>query len=194
MGRDSYAAHRRLRARAKRKIPARYCVAIEQRTFLGVVDWNHRSGAPDVSVVERRMPGLREAAVAYAGMPQVVVVPLEEEIVERHLEIVDLENQVVVTAIDFLSPSNKLSQEGRRHYLCKRRRLLNGQTHFVEIDLLRAGRPMELAILPRHLCDYRVLVSRVLRAAAGASLRVQRAGADSGLSDPVAHGGARTGD
>lgn len=142
------------------QIPARYRVAIEQRTYLGVVDWDRRSGVPDMTISEWTTKGLHEAAVAYGALPEVVVVPLDEEIIERHLEIVDLENQVIVSAIEILSPTNKVSPEGRRQYLRKRRRLLNSQTHFVEIDLLRAGRPMELALPPRHVGDYRILVSR----------------------------------
>jgi hypothetical protein len=142
------------------QIPARYRVAIEQRTYLGVVDWGRRSGAPDMTVSEREARSLREAALAYQTTPQVVVVPLDEEVVERHLEIVDLDNQAVVTAIEILSPTNKLSAAGRRQYLRKRRRLLNSQTHFVEVDLLRAGSPLEFASPPQDVGDYRILVSR----------------------------------
>ena len=65
----------------------------------------------------------------------------------------------VVTSIEVLSPTNKRSGNGRDAYLSKRQRVLGSLTHWVEIDLLRAGRSMEtLTEMPS--CHYRILVAR----------------------------------
>lgn len=55
-----------------------------------------------------------------------------------NVEIRDVAQRQLVTAIEVLSPGNKRG-EGRREYLVKRRRLLLGESHLLEIDLLRAG-------------------------------------------------------
>jgi hypothetical protein len=77
---------------------------------------------------------------------------------EGYLEIRSVPNHVVVTAIEVLSPTNKLSSEGRDEYEKKRRAVLSSVTSLVEIDLLRVGEPMRMEPLPAS--DYRILVSR----------------------------------
>jgi hypothetical protein len=64
----------------------------------------------------------------------------------------------VVTTIEILSPANKArGTEGRTQFLNKRRRILSSQTHWIEIDLLRAGeRPAEV----RGYGDYYALLRR----------------------------------
>jgi hypothetical protein len=47
----------------------------------------------------------------------------------------------LVTAIEVLSPDNKLAGAGRRSYLKKRDEFYEGGANLVEIDLLRAGEP-----------------------------------------------------
>jgi len=64
----------------------------------------------------------------------------------------------VITAIEILSPKNKKTGEGREAYLRKRRRVLQTQTHFVEIDLLRTNPSFLQGQLPAS--DYHILVSR----------------------------------
>ena len=63
-----------------------------------------------------------------------------------------------VTVIELLSPSNKAAGEDRNDYLAKRRQILRGQTHLVEIDLGRGGQRPSPPDLPP--CDYYALVSR----------------------------------
>ena len=45
----------------------------------------------------------------------------------------------VVTAIEFLSPANKVSSRGQVRYVHKQRDFLNAGVNLVEIDLIRAG-------------------------------------------------------
>jgi hypothetical protein len=60
--------------------------------------------------------------------------------------------------VELLSPSNKQPGPDRVQYLAKRAEILAVSAHFVEIDLLRCGRPMPDTDRPE--CTYSVLVSR----------------------------------
>lgn len=140
----------------------RYYIAIEQLTYLAVlppaVD---RTGRPDVMVVSpsRGRPVVGSPAVATGGNgPLVAELPLPEEITVRHLEIREVKTHTVITAIEILSPVNKVSRQGRQKYERKRLQVLGSLTHLVEIDLLRAGEPLEMTVAAEN--DYRILVSR----------------------------------
>lgn len=59
----------------------------------------------------------------------------------------------LVTAIEFLSPSNKIGKSGRDFYRMKQEAILSAGSSLVEIDLIRAGRhvmAVQLTRLPRH--------------------------------------------
>ncbi len=60
------------------------------------------------------------------------------------LEIRERSNRALVTAIEFLSPTNKLG-DGHREYVARRSRFIRMGVNLVEIDLLRSGDrvPME---------------------------------------------------
>lgn len=59
----------------------------------------------------------------------------------RYIQIVDIQaGRRVVTAIEFLSLANKVTEAGRRQYLAKQSELLDAGVNLVEIDLLRGGR------------------------------------------------------
>jgi hypothetical protein len=66
---------------------------------------------------------------------------IAEEFEETFVEIyAELEERVLVTCIEVLSPSNKRSgTEGWLQYKRKRQALLRGQANFIELDLLRDG-------------------------------------------------------
>jgi hypothetical protein len=64
----------------------------------------------------------------------------------------------LVTAIEFLTPTNK-GGAGREEYLSRRRRLLTAPIHIVEIDLLRSGERIPTAV-PLPKAPYFVFVSR----------------------------------
>ena len=74
------------------------------------------------------------------------------------LEVRDRLGRELITVLELLSPANKRGGADREQYVAKREQLLQSAAHFVEIDLLRGGRPMPLANRPK--CDYSVLVSR----------------------------------
>lgn len=116
-----------------------------------------RSVWPDVSIVEPRfsqpVPG---SAVAVVEMDEPMIFDSEEEELRvPYIEIIEpAAGNRLITAIEVLSPDNKLPGPGRKKYLRKRRELRRGRTNLVEIDLLRAGKPTfaigaaEIAMLP----------------------------------------------
>lgn len=128
-------------------VPA-FIVAVEERVYIATpgdlarMPWIQ----PDVFVVAKRV----EASAPTRSMtitPPLVIEALEdEEVHEYYLEILDAETREVVTMIEVLSPANKTAHTGgREKFLEKRRRVLASHTHWIEIDLLRAGeRPAEV--------------------------------------------------
>jgi hypothetical protein len=144
-----------------RQLAPRYRVAIEQRSYMSLVWTNALVGLPDIMVVESEGSTQPTQAAATGQQPTVVELPMPYEVVERYLEIRTLDDrQRVVTAIEVLSPTNKLSYEGRELYLAKRLKVLASNTNLVELDLLRAGQPMPMRKPGDAKLDYRILVSR----------------------------------
>lgn len=139
-----------------------YYVAIDQRVTLVDADVEDRIIRPDVSVVRQDAPVMSASGVGVAEMvettSQLVDVPFYEEVREGYLEIRDVGTHELVTAIELLSPTNKLSGSGRQEYEEKRRQVLRSRTSLVEIDLLRAGESMD--IRPRPTSHYSILVSQ----------------------------------
>jgi hypothetical protein len=124
----------------------------------------HFAGRPDVYLAEAA-PSAEDASGtgATAGTltraPAYARVPVPADVVqESYIEIRDRESRRVVTVIELLSPSNKDRGNDFEQYAAKRRELLAGDVHLIEIDLLRGGTRMAFEDLPG--CDYYVMVSR----------------------------------
>jgi hypothetical protein len=104
---------------------------------------HHRQ--PDVSVV--RPPtwavpdgGVATEAYTRLGMLVVEAPVIAEPAEERYVEIVSAAGDRLVTAVEVLSPSNKLrGNTSRAGYLQKQGELRSRGVNLVEIDLLRAG-------------------------------------------------------
>jgi hypothetical protein len=140
-----------------------YRVAVEQWTYLALVAPDDLVGKPDVLVIRARGDSGAVTPVATpAGVtPLVAELPMPEEVVERYLEVRDVVSGEVITVIELLSLTNKVSREGRRAYEEKRLKVLGSQTHLIEIDLLRAGEPMAMRVQGNgHRAGYRIVVSR----------------------------------
>lgn len=141
----------------------RYRLAVEQRSYLAVLSPDELLHQPDVwTTPPSREPVLDIPAPCQAIVtPQIAELPRVEEVIERYLEIHEVATGEVVTAIEILSHSNKSSPQGREQYEHKRLALLASMTNLVEIDLLRAGKPMPMRVSGHdNLGDYRLLVSR----------------------------------
>jgi hypothetical protein len=146
----------------------RYLVDIEQRLYIVPADDTLpqlRHGiVPDAAI---RRGTARAAAsglkVAVHSAPVQVVERASWTARESSLVITDPETgSEPVAVVELLSPGNKARGLGRRKYIRKRRLTLNSETHLVEIDLLRAGKPT-MPLPDADPSDYRIYVSNARR-------------------------------
>ena len=117
---------------------------------------------PDVQVeTSARKKGAGTTAVATE--PLVVSRKAEPETI-RSVRIVTADGGDLVTAIEILSPSNKIGDTGRRAYRDKQRQYLRAGASVVAIDLIRAGQhviAVPLLELPRRVRQtYKAVVIR----------------------------------
>jgi hypothetical protein len=117
---------------------------------------------PDVSVAEAaslQEMGANPVAIAPAPLHMATVMP--GQVPHVSIEIRDVAQRQLVTAIELLSPTNKRG-EGYQEYLDRRRRLLYSTAHLIEIDLLRRGHrvPMQQPLPP---APYFIFLSRAER-------------------------------
>jgi len=140
-----------------------YYIEVETRTYSEGGE-DVMVGIPDGVVYQARSS--QESAMESMQMtatqvrPQKVILPvLSEDVKERYLEVRETETNAVIVVIEVISPKNKRSGPGRIAFERKREKVLKTQTHWVEIDLLRSGKPMAIAgdLGPM---DYRILISR----------------------------------
>jgi len=131
----------------------------ELRTYIALVTSESLAGIPDVLVLSAPHEVGRPMAPAPASgiAPQVVEVPMPEEIHERYLVVREVTTQDAVTVIEIRSLANKLMHEGREAYEARRTIVLGSKINLVEIDLLRAGRP--LPPFQAGQSDYCILIS-----------------------------------
>jgi hypothetical protein len=139
-----------------------YHVKIEQRVYIVRPDEGNgrRTIVPDIFVVER--PAASSVALSTPGViaPATMIEPvIDLEIRDRYIEIRDSRNEEVVSVIELLSPINKVPNAlGYNAFRKKREQVLRSRTHWIEIDLLRAGeRLQEVA----GESDYHALLKRV---------------------------------
>jgi hypothetical protein len=114
---------------------------------------------PDVGVTGVPTPPAPGSTATAAPLHLETVIP--ETIRQYSVEVRDVANRQLVTAIEILSPTNKRG-DGRQEYLGKRARLLRSHAHLLEIDLLRAGQRVPMRD-PLPTVPYFVLLSRVAK-------------------------------
>jgi hypothetical protein len=114
---------------------------------------------PDVSLLEARPSSDIAISSSKLSAPLQMTTVMPSRRKQMSIEVRDVENRRLVTAIELLSPSNK-DGRGRKECIRRRNRYLKSRVHLMEIDLLRAGTrvPMRSA-LPS--VDYFVFLSRV---------------------------------
>jgi hypothetical protein len=157
-----------IQAELNQRVRPKYHVRVEERVYISDEnDPGREVIIPDLRVADagHDEPGAwaaEETAAGYVAVAEPVVLTtlLDDEIHEPFLEVIDGQERMVVTVIEVLSPTNKVSgSRGRASYLEKRQEVMASPSHLVEIDLLRAG----VAIHTRELlppADYYVHVSR----------------------------------
>jgi Protein of unknown function (DUF4058) len=114
---------------------------------------------PDVGVAPSEIREPQSPYVATETLPLRLTTVMPEPVPHVSIEIRDVAERQLVTAIEILSPTNKRG-EGRKEYLARRLRILRSTAHLLEIDLLRKGQrvPMQQP-LPDE--PYFVFLSRV---------------------------------
>jgi len=126
-----------------REVAPRFFVDSEDSVYvLGLDDPARPLVRPDLYVAEAA--GARGSSpVGSRGRiaaPTVLDVPASLEMRAPYLNVIDTADRQVVTTIEALSPINKApGSSAQRDFLRKRERVLNSDTHWLEIDLLRAG-------------------------------------------------------
>ena len=140
----------------------RYVVHIEENVYLAREDGDLlRVIVPDVAIKQKTgWLETTDGAVAVESEPALLTLPAIDPVEEINLVIRSRENDDVVTVIELLSPTNKLSRDGRTEYLNKRNTVLHSEANLVEIDLLRGGKRLPtVERLPKG--DYYAFVTRV---------------------------------
>ena len=154
-----------IRAALSPVLKPRYVARVELRVYIADDDEPIREKyIPDVRVetsqTRRGSKKPRSANTLQVVEPEIIPLLLEDEIQEARLEIKHRESGALVTVIEVMSPTNKIKgSSGRKSFMDKRREILGSETHWVEIDLLRAGTPASKRSRMRE-CDYRIIVSR----------------------------------
>jgi len=122
------------------------------------VEISVESAHPDVALVEAGSGRATHAESAVHHSPFQMATLIPEPVPHTWIEIRDVKRRRLVTAIEFLSPTNKRGP-GRLEYLEKRDRILHSTAHLLEIDLLRRGLRVPMRrTLPKS--DYFVFVGR----------------------------------
>lgn len=128
------------------RLPDDLVASIEERTQIISRDDRPNWRRPDVGVVEegQEQPRSGTGGGTVVAQPVRVEAPVVarlmdvEPMTERWVRIVEAGTERLVTAIEFLSPSNKKSP-GLRDFRRKRNQLLEQGANLVEVDLTRAG-------------------------------------------------------
>jgi hypothetical protein len=143
------------------QVAPHFSVSIEERVYISDDDDPdvRRQLAPDIFLVQRPSASSTSPADTATATPPTIIerlVPLEVH--DRFLTIYDRRSRELVTTIEVLSPWNKArGTRGRREFLAKREVVFSTRTHWIEIDLLRAGeRPEEV----EGQSDYYALLRR----------------------------------
>lgn len=153
-----------------RTLPFNYVACYEQYVWLYSGDdgspWPFR---PDIAITPRfngKSGPLKRAKVKVrtGAAPLEVLLPRPRALKTRYVKILDNDLNRVITVLELLSPDNKSAGRGRRKYIAKRDGFRISDVNWVEIDLLRAGRRLDLGEPPPPKCDYYVLVSPVATA------------------------------
>ncbi len=150
-----------LRSAVRVAVEPGYFVLLQEHIYLRDLeedDEPRQVGIGDVSVAARR--GAKKGPKVKGGVaaPAQVVLPRYTRESVNYLEVVDRNDETVVTVIELLSPSNKATGNDRDSFLDKRRALVTSQANYIELDFLRGGPRLPLRRPPA--CDYYAMVSR----------------------------------
>jgi hypothetical protein len=134
-----------IRELLNKELLPKYVARVEQRVYMSAEEEpeDESQRVPDVRIDHRSgSTAVRQAGARGLAIAEPVLMPRQDPIRERRVEIVSVPGRKVVTVIELLSPANKrASSPGRKSFLDKRDEVLNSDANWVEIDLLREGIP-----------------------------------------------------
>lgn len=126
----------------QRQMPGGLLVRTEEHVSVEQEEEAVRGFYPDVRISERDSTASEPGSPSHVAVAEPKIYPLKTEPrTERSLRIYDTSTgDQLITAIEFISPSNKDGEAGTKTYFNKRELFIAGEVNFVEIDLLRTGR------------------------------------------------------
>ena len=134
-----------LRRQAVPQLPPDLFAVVGETVYVVGDDWGDQTYKPDVGVIGEGPVGRsdRSTSGATALAEPLRLTLATDPVTEGHVEIRRLrDGHPLVTAIQVLSPKNKIATDGRAAYLEKRRSYQQAGVTLMEVDLLRAGRDM----------------------------------------------------
>lgn len=145
------------------RLPKNYFARLGEDVWLIQPEISMRQGRePDVLVSHDPSRSGGNASAVVGGVRREPMSLANVEYLDPHteafIEIIRLPEQQVVTVLELLSPTNK-SGDGQGFYLEKWQQLIHQKIHLIELDLIRAGRRLELN-RPLPQGDYYAFVSR----------------------------------
>ena len=129
-------------AELQSRLPGDLRARIGERVFVESLSGGQRGIFPDVYVVERPTPHVSSATTGGGVlMAEPFIVTLSDDpVTQGYIEIREAgSGGRIITVIEFVSPTNKLSGAGRSQYLQKQEECLSAGINLVEIDLIRRG-------------------------------------------------------
>jgi hypothetical protein len=133
--------------------PGYYATAVTYVAYdvIEIAQSTSRAVSPDVSVWRTGLSSSTQGATTLIDPPAAQgIAPVEAPLRLANVEVREAGTDVLVTAIEILSPINKRPGRERQKYLRKRRELLRSEVHVMELDLLRGGErsPLETPLPP----------------------------------------------
>ncbi len=157
-------------------LPRGYTIDTAVRSYVVLTEEEGKEpylAKPDLTITEPapgRKPRKKKGGAAVAEPAEAAEsVPMQAFIAEKFEEsfveiYAELEERVLVTCIEVLSPANKRKgTEGWKEYERKRQAMLLGRANFIELDLLRGGHKLPM-LTPWPDCPYTLLVCRAFNA------------------------------
>jgi hypothetical protein len=132
------------------RLPEDLVASTEERVAVEDEEYRPQAYSPDIHVRSHRVEISAEQAapVASIAAPLRLVARIEPA-TEGFVHILEVDTGLLVTVIEFVSPTNKLGR-GLAAFRTKREELLASNVNFVEIDLVRGGNWQ--ALLRPHVC------------------------------------------
>lgn len=128
------------------KLRPRYLALTNERILVATpdpIEMAYKPRIPDVGIYPHQPGGGSDTAAAIAA-PLVLNALVPESMTQTFIEIRDVQDRRLVSAIEVLSPTNKRG-DGLAEYRRKRQEYLSGDAHLMEIDFLRVGERFPVA-------------------------------------------------